>query len=60
MDPGHSNSNSKSAHPSLSRRSLQPVLSQAYICDLWIEFNNLCWPDEWGHQSSFFGYCRSR
>ena len=44
--------------PSLTRRALRPVISQAYICDLWIEQNNTCWPDERGNQSRFFGYCR--
>jgi len=44
--------------PSLSPARLRPVLTQSYICDLWIEQNDARWPDEWGLDSRYFGYCR--
>jgi hypothetical protein len=37
MSPGHH------SNPSLSRRSLRPVLSLAYIARLWIEANDQFW-----------------
>jgi len=57
MSPGPNANNA--TNPSLSRRALRPVISQAYCAELFIERNDEFWCDEYGFPDRYYAYCRA-
>ena len=56
MSPG----NSASVNPSLSQRQFRPVISQAYLANLFGEANDTFFHAEYGMNMYYYAYCRAR
>jgi len=53
-------STNPSAPASLTRRQLQPIITQSFLAELFIEANDVFWRPQYGLNMYYYAYCRAQ
>lgn len=59
MGQRHASTN-PSVPASLTRRQLQPIITQSFLAELFIEANDVFWRPQYGLNMYYYAYCRAQ